>query len=188
VNHAPIPPLIRPMKRSLFPLAVAALLALTGCDAAMPSGADGTALTADLASARGDKATLQHELARARAATARYHHVEAAEADGYVDIDLYIPNMGYHYLNLGLLEDGVFDVERPELLVYADLPNGKRKLVAVEYATPRDPQNPPPAPDGFTGGEDEWSVNTDFDLWTLHAWVWMHNPDGVFAPMNPLVP
>jgi hypothetical protein len=23
--------------------------------------------------------------------------------------------------------------------------------------------------------------------WDLHAWVWAHNPDGVFAPFNPAI-
>jgi hypothetical protein len=33
-----------------------------------------------------------------------------------------------------------------------------------------------------------WVVNTAFGLWTLHAWVFEHSPDGVFAGYNPRVP
>ena len=63
------------------------------------------------------------------------------------------------------------------------------ELVAAEYATPiADLQNPPPAPSGFTGETDEWAVNSDFSLWTLHAWVWRENAHGLFAPHNPAIP
>ena len=44
------------------------------------------------------------------------------------------------------------------------------------------------APAGFVGRADEWDANQAFNLWTLHAWVYEFNPDGVFAPMNPRVP
>lgn len=126
------------------------------------------------------------QLEAVRSASARFHDVTRAEQEGYVDIGLFIPNMGWHYLKEGLL-DGRFDEAEPELLVYADDPcAAKRKLVAVEYAIPLDLSKR--APGGFIGRADEWAVNNDFQLWTLHAWVWEYNPDGVFAPMNPRVP
>ena len=43
------------------------------------------------------------------------------------------------------------------------------------------------APVGFVGHADEWDANQDFQLWTLHAWVFEFNQDGVFAPFNPRV-
>jgi hypothetical protein len=58
--------------------------------------------------------------------------------------------------------------------------------VAVEYAVPLDLALT--SPEGFSGEDDVWDRNTTFGLWTLHAWVWRHNPDGVFAPMNPRMP
>lgn len=169
-------------------LATAFTCVLNGCDSASLPAPDRSESTAAIisADARANPA-LKRELARARAATARYHQLENALADGYVDIDVVIPNMGHHYLNSGLL-DAVFEVERPELLVYAERPNGTLKLVAVEYAVPRDPVNPPPAPEGFTGDEDVWFPDTNFNLWTLHAWVWHGNPDGILSAFNPHVP
>lgn len=119
-------------------------------------------------------------------ASARFLDVDQATQEGYVDIGLFIPNMGWHYLNTQLLDER-FDADKPELLVYADDPcGGKRHLVAVEYAVPLDLSKR--APNGFIGRADEWAVNNDFQLWTLHAWLWEYNPDGVFAPMNPRVP
>ena len=126
------------------------------------------------------------QLDETREAAAKYFDESKARADGYVDIALFVPNMGWHYLKESLL-DGRFDWRKPELLVYADDPcGGPRKLVAVEYAVPLSLSKRPPA--GFVGKADQWDANQQFQLWTLHAWVYEFNPDGVFAPMNPRVP
>jgi hypothetical protein len=126
------------------------------------------------------------QLDTVRNAMARYYDVDDAVADGYVDIGVFFPNMGWHYLKPALL-DAQFEATAPELLVYADDPcGGKRRLVAVEYAVPLDLSRR--APQGFAGSADAWSVNSDFGLWTLHAWVYEYNPDGVFAGYNPRVP
>ena len=126
------------------------------------------------------------QLDQAKDATAKYLDVDKAVADGYHDIGLFIPNMGWHYMKEAIL-DAHFEWTKPELLVYADDPcGGKRKLVAIEYAVPFDLAKRAPA--GFVGRADEWDANQTFKLWTLHAWVYEFNPDGVFAPMNPRVP
>ncbi|UCH66502.1 MAG: hypothetical protein JSW63_05070 [Ignavibacterium sp.] len=126
---------------------------------------------------------LRTELARVRRATAKYHRIEIAIADGYADINVVVQGMGYHYMKVENV-DGVFDLEKPEILVYTKNPrNGKMRLVAVEYAVP----NTEPMPEGFTGNDDVWVNNSDFELWLLHAWVWYHNPDGIFNPTNPRV-
>jgi hypothetical protein len=128
-------------------------------------------------------ALLLQELARVRPATAAYQDVSRAEADGYVDIGLFVSGMGYHYVNFSLIDD-TFDVENPEILVYSANPNGGLRLVAVEYAVP----DSFPVPEGFFGDSDVWDDNLAFNLWTLHAWVWQGNPNGMFADLNPNVP
>jgi hypothetical protein len=128
-------------------------------------------------------ALLLQELARVRPATAAYQDVSRAEADGYVDIGLFVSGMGYHYVNFSLIDD-TFDVENPEILVYSPNPNGGLRLVAVEYAVP----DSFPVPEGFFGDSDVWDDNLDFHLWTLHAWVWQGNPNGMFADLNPNIP
>jgi len=126
------------------------------------------------------------QLDQAKDATAKYLDVDKAVADGYVDIGLFIPNMGWHYMKESILDEN-FEWTKPELLVYQDDPcGGKRKLVAIEYAVPFALSKHAPA--GFVGRADEWDANQAFKLWTLHAWVYEFNPDGVFAPMNPRVP
>jgi hypothetical protein len=125
------------------------------------------------------------ELQQVRAATARYHNDSNAFKDGYMDINLKLPNMGYHFLQSSLVTP-VFDLTRPAILVYNKKPNGRFELLAVEYAVPIDQQHPDIAPEGFTGNDDEWDFNTlNTGWWTLHAWIWQNNPDGVFKPMNP---
>ncbi|HCY77621.1 MAG TPA: hypothetical protein DHV28_17045 [Ignavibacteriales bacterium] len=131
------------------------------------------------------------ELQLAKIATARYNNIENAIADGYVDINIVVPGMGHHYLKVENLNE-TFEIDKPEILVYSPHPvTGKMRLVAVEYAVPVILSAN--APDGFTGAFDEWGVfegdptTPDDNLWTLHAWVWEYNPDGVFAPMNPNV-
>ncbi len=127
---------------------------------------------------------LEGELAKVRTSTERYQNMDNTLSDGYEDIDLFAPNQGWHYLNAGLLDE-IFDMEKPEILVYAPGPNGGLMLVAVEYAVPVDLS--PDAPAGFTGSDDVWHINTDFGLWVLHTWVWYDNPDGMFNGTNPLV-
>jgi len=74
------------------------------------------------------------DLARARAATARYHRVEQAEAEGYVNLNFCEEGEGCHWLNPALL-DGQFDPAKPEILLYVRDGDGWR-LVGVEYVIP----------------------------------------------------
>ncbi len=128
---------------------------------------------------------VMEELQQVKAATARYNNFNNAIADGYVDINVVVPHMGHHFLKPDYL-NATFEVDKPEILVYSPHPvTGQMRLVAVEYGVPIAlSQNPP---EGFTGNLDTWGVYNN-ELWTLHAWIWEYNPDGVFAPMNPLVP
>jgi len=121
------------------------------------------------------------ELQQAKIATAKYNNFDNAIDDGYVDINVIVPEMGYHYLKMEHLDE-TFDYAKPEILVYNKEENGRMKLVALEYAAPVS-ANPPA---GFTGDNDHWSVYQGV-LWTLHAWVWEYNPAGVFNPTNPLI-
>jgi hypothetical protein len=125
------------------------------------------------------------ELQEARAASEKYRDIDKALQDGYADISVILPNMGFHYMKAAL-SDSIFEVSRPEILVYNKNHDGVFELVAVEYAVPI-PLTPNVAPEGFTGSADVWERNTGFGLWLLHAWVWHFNPAGVFNPTNPEV-
>ena len=123
------------------------------------------------------------ELQQAKISTAKYNDFDQAIADGYVDINVIVPEMGYHYLKMDNL-NATFEYDKPEILVYNKEENGRMKLVALEYAVPISLSAN--APSGFTGDNDHWSVYQGV-LWTLHAWIWEYNPDGVFNATNPLI-
>lgn len=135
------------------------------------------------------KEPLEQEIGFVRTAVAPYAEKKSAIAAGYnVDVTGYRTQMGHHFLNASLLDDK-FELGKPELMLYAPYGTDTMKLVAVEYATPIiDINNPPPVPEGFTGSDDVWEVNTEFKLWTLHVWVGLDNPKGLFHPHNPKLP
>lgn len=130
---------------------------------------------------------LQQELAEVRSATAEYNDTQNATDAGYHPEETAVCGMGYHWPNPVLL-DFELDKTEPEVLVYGEDDDGSLVLGAVEYAVPKvgDEQ-----PDLFDNADPEWHVlplppEAPFDsLWTLHAWVHSHNPEGVFHPTNP---
>lgn len=131
------------------------------------------------------------DLAEVRAATARFHRVAVAVEDGWdlvPGLDHCFDNpgvgaMGYHYINVGLL-DGVVDPLTPEALVYAPGPRGQLRLAAVEWIVPDAAWEGegPPTVLGHT-----MHLNTTLGVWVHHAWIFQHNPAGMFEDWNPRV-
>lgn len=146
--------------------------------------------------ASGGDPAVQGALAKARAATAQYHDVDTALADGYIRVGecLEVPGlgaMGFHYLNPAYAADATIDPAKPELLLYVPKANGGLRLVAVEYFKADADQNattdddrPALAGVPFDGPMDghEPGMPMHYDL---HVWVWSHNPSGDFAQFNP---
>ena len=145
----------------------------------------------------------QDELAAVRQATARFHRVDAAIAAGY-ELGYVNGNnvriitgcvahptagaLGYHYFNKDLIDDLVVDVLKPEGLVYAPASNGELKLVAVEYVVPGLASNPSGVAEPPTVFGNEMHILVPaVGFHTLHAWIWSHNPAGMFAHWNPEV-
>ncbi|OKL38704.1 hypothetical protein [Pontibacter flavimaris] len=143
-----------------------------------------------------DNAQQMRLLAEIRRATARYHRVEAAEADGYVLSSECVASpaggMGHHFVK-GPLVDGVVEPTMPEALVYEPQSNGRLRLVAVEYivvAAAWDATHDSPPMLGsvvFDDHRPEGSGGPPFPHYQLHAWIWKHNPAGMHAPFNPNV-
>ena len=146
------------------------------------------------------------ELAGVRAATAKFHDLDAALAAGYelgwvngsgarivagcVSHPQGAGAMGYHYFNAALMRDETTDALRPEVLVYAPTDDGGRRLVAVEWVV-RGPQSNPPGPSRVPSvlGMDMHVLAPPPGpaFYLTHAWVWAPNPDGMFADWNPRV-
>ncbi|MFD1094225.1 hypothetical protein [Salegentibacter chungangensis] len=129
----------------------------------------------------------EDQVARLDQKMRRFENIQVAMAQGWSeDVSGYVPQMGHHYLNPDLA-DGTFEVEKPEALLYVPTEDGGWEFVAVEYLIfGIGPDGP--APEGFIGEADVWVYNSDVPAWTLHAWVGLENPDGVFAAFNPLLP
>lgn len=145
----------------------------------------------------------QDELAQVRRATARFHDVDAAIAAGYelgwvngsgqriITNCVFHPTagaMGYHYFNASLMADLTTDALQPEALVYAPRENGSLELAAVEWVVRGPNSNPPGTPDPpLVLGMQMHILNPAVGFWLMHAWVWKHNPAGMFADWNPEV-
>jgi len=157
-------------------------------------------LMAGQASAGAGSPSAESRIAEAgiKAATARYHAVDRALADGFVPTDdcAELPGvgaMGYHYVNPARRADGVIDPAKPDILLYTTGPGGRLRLAGAEWFA-ADPDQ-----DLATDAGRPSLFGHDFDgpmpghqpgmpiHFDLHAWVWRANPAGTFAPWNPAV-
>lgn len=147
------------------------------------------------------KGGLQGELADVRSATASYNDPANAYADEYVVPDGeggVIPledvveeghavcGMGYHFVNFDLF--GSVTPTEPPVLAYGVDDDDNLILGAVEWVVPKSGPYEDDSPDIFAhdDGTEVWQEDSPAEgLWSLHAWVHNHNPDGVFAPFNP---
>lgn len=144
------------------------------------------------------------DLAAVRAATARFQDVNKAIAAGYAQPPAPAPlhecissfdgtgAMGFHFIN-GSLLDTKLDPRKPEVLVYAPDRRGKLHLVALEYVVFQGPwmdAHGSKMPTLFhqmfmaTGDPNRYEIPAFF---SLHVWLYKHNPSGLFAPFNPAV-
>jgi hypothetical protein len=122
---------------------------------------------------------VNRDLAAARAASAKYHRIEVAIADGFIDTGHCVASpdggMGYHFVNPARMGDGHLDVTEPEVLLYEKDAHGRFRLTGVEYI----------------GDEGDALFGRTFTPTpagpALHVWLWKHNPSGMFADWNPNV-
>ncbi|MFO7252433.1 MAG: hypothetical protein DIU60_016940 [Actinomycetes bacterium] len=145
------------------------------------------------------------DLDELRATLERFRDPKVAERHGYERTDVctqaahtgpggeYLGAMGYHYVNKSLAADPTIDPLRPEILIYVPGKNGKRVLGGVEYLRYDS--------DGLLSTADDRPrlFGKDFDgpfapttdgqpvHYSLHVWLFEHNPKGLFEPWNPRV-
>jgi hypothetical protein len=155
----------------------------------------------------GGKDNPRKELGAARAATADFRKIDAAMDARYTlklpdatGVVFCIENplaggMGIHYVNVDLLGTPSVNATTPEVLVYEPRKNGKLRLVALEYvvfqATWEDANGIGAAPPSLFGQEFELIEKPNRygldPFYELHAWIWEHNPSGMFDDWNPRV-
>lgn len=160
-------------------------LGLVGCDARTDAPLQPAQSSLDAGTGPSFSAATNQQLAALRRATARYHDFATAYDDGW-NIEATpcwfytgLGAMGYHYLDLDLL-DGMVELLKPEALVYEPKQNGGFRLVALEYLVPIDAwmgENPP-----MLLGQT--FADNGAGLYILHVWLWRDNPAGMFADWN----
>jgi hypothetical protein len=147
-----------------------------------------------------------NDLAAARAGTAKYHVLALAKKDGYgllkdaagiACIDMPgMGAMGIHYANNDLVGDNggpaTVTPATPEAVIYEPQRNGRLRLVAVEYVVLKSAWDATHAsPPRLFGHEFNFTpAGNRFGLppfYSLHAWIWKHNPAGTFEMFNPNV-
>lgn len=138
------------------------------------------------------------DLAQIRAATARYHDLDDALAAGYgplhtcTDHEGGLGAMGQHYVYGPAVMDTTFDLSQPEVLVYEPMPNGRSRLVAVEFVVFAEPwdaiSDSPPQLFGrdlaLVPAPNRYGVPS---FYQIHVWLWRNNPSGTFSDWNPKV-
>lgn len=172
-------------------LMIVAVTLLGGCteeSPLAPESAVNNAPALDLGALRGSNHA--KAIATLRRATARYHNLNAALRDGFVllhpcEVRGDEGPVGAVYVRLDRL-DGNIDPRFPEALIYEPPRhlNGRHKLVGAEFAIPYAvwTEADPPRFLGATFQRED-----EFGVWALHAWIWRHNPEGMFAESNPRV-
>ncbi len=168
-------------------LVIAITTVAVACAADAPLAPSRIPPSAQLSKARHEKAA--DVFTTIKRATARYHNLDAAVADGFVFLHGCETRpdegpAGMLYVHFGRLLDGVADPTSPDALLYEPRRNGRPKLVGVELAIPYalwTGQEPPQLLGATFQPEDEFAV------YGLHVWVWRANPEGMFAESNPRV-
>lgn len=177
----------RPRSYAIAPAVVLALAVVAVIAAVATAGTGSAGSTADAARA-----------------TAKYRDVEVAEHAGYgllkdkrgiACIAMGMPGMGamgIHFAKNTLVGDPAINPESPEALVYEPLAHGKLRLAALEYVVIAKAWNAhhgaPPALFGhrfnYTPAGNRFGLPA---FYSLHAWLFEHNPSGEFSTWNPNV-
>jgi hypothetical protein len=133
---------------------------------------------------------IKNGIERVRTATARFASLDSAVAAGYPrEVPECYANgplgaMGFHHVNRSYV-DSQLDLEKPEILIYERLPDGRYTLNAVEFIIPYSLWSADSAAPVLLGRH--LRRYDDLRIWSIHMWIWKENPSGLFADWNPNV-
>ena len=143
--------------------------------------ASSDAIPGDLQMNRAELADLVDQLESVRVATEKYRDRNIALADGYIQVGGVVPNMGAHFIHPGRVNDGVLNLDEPEVVLYYRDETGEWLLSGTAFILPR--ANGVSSaikavgdehPEGFAGPLDNWHVH--YQLCTF--------PDGRFQTLD----
>ena len=132
-----------------------------------------------------------------RDSTERFKDVAVAKAEGYALQFGCVSGpdagaMGLHYVNGTLVNNGVLDATRPQIVIYEATPSGGLQLIGADYLLLADAWNAKhPGPPELMGQLFHlFDSPNRFGLpafYTLHVWAWKDNPKGAFVNWHPHV-
>ena len=129
--------------------------------------------------------------------TARFKDVKVAMAEGYalqfgcVSGDDW-GAMGLHYVNGDLVNSGIIDATRPQIVIYEAQPDGSLTLIGADYLVLANAWNANHSGPPELMGQlfHLFDAPNRFGLpafYTLHVWAWKDNPKGAFVNWHPNV-
>jgi len=132
-----------------------------------------------------------------RDATARYADVNVAKAEGYALQFGCVSGsdegaMGLHYVNGNLVNAGVLDPTRPQIIIYEALPDGTLEMTGADFLVIKSQwdashDGPPEMMGQFFHLFDAPNRFGLPAFYTLHVWAWKDNPKGAFTNWHPNV-
>ena len=158
----------------------------------------GTGATAAATTPSSDHVSLD----RVQHANAQYRDLDVAKAAGFGLLkdaagihcisEPGMGAMGVHYVNGDLVGDDTVNALHPEAMVYQPIPGHPLRLVAVEYVVFKAAwaKTHTGRPHLFGQTFMLSPAGNRFGLpafYSLHAWIWKHNPAGMFEMWNPNV-
>jgi len=132
-----------------------------------------------------------------RESTERFKDVSVAQAEGYALQFGCVSGsdsgaMGLHFVNGDLVNGGVIDATRPQIVIYEPIPNGRLRLIGADYLVLADAWNAKNSGPPQLMGQlfHLFESPNRFGLpafYTLHVWAWKENPNGAFVNWHPNV-
>jgi hypothetical protein len=132
-----------------------------------------------------------------RDSTERFKDVAVAKAEGYALQFGCVSGpdsgaMGLHYVNADLVNSGILDATRPQIVIYEPKRNGELKLIGADFLLLAGAWNAKHsgAPELMGQLFHLFESPNRFGLpafYTLHVWAWKENPNGAFVNCHPNV-
>jgi hypothetical protein len=132
-----------------------------------------------------------------RDSTERFKDVRVAMAEGYALQFGCVTGsdsgaMGLHYVNGKLVDSGILDPTRPQIVIYEPMPDGSLKLIGADYLVIATTWHARHAETPEMMGQlfHLFDAPNRFGLpafYTLHVWAWKDNPNGTFVNWHPQV-
>ncbi len=132
-----------------------------------------------------------------RDSTERFKDVSVAKAEGYALQFGCVTGpdsgaMGLHYVNGALVNSGILDATRPQIVIYEPTSEGTLRLIGVDYLLIADAWNATHSGPPELMGQlfHLFESPNRFRLpafYTLHVWAWKENPNGAFVNWHPHV-